>query len=89
MASRSRLSSYIFNTQPDDSLKCCICFDLASCPLQHEVCGKLFCSECIEKNGKKPCPMCREENPKYFKDKRGEHFFSVSCIANFKHIIHR
>ncbi len=64
--------TYDFITPPDNNLVCSICLEVAKDPKQHEDCGKLFCSECIEKNGRKPCPNCRAENPKYFKDKRGE-----------------
>ena len=62
----------LFVSKPDASLLCSICLDLASQPKQCEDCGKLFCSECIEKNGRKPCPTCRTDNPRYFKDVRSE-----------------
>jgi len=61
---------FVFNTEPDDSLKCQICLEVASEPMQHE-CGRLFCKECIEKNGNNPCPNCRQECPQYFLDIRG------------------
>ena len=64
--------AYNFITEPDPNLKCVICLELASQPKQCEDCGKLFCSDCIEKNGRKPCPNCRTVNPKYFKDVRGK-----------------
>ena len=63
---------YSFISGPDASLLCAICLELASQPKQCEDCGKLFCSECIEKNGTKPCPNCRTVNPKYFKDVRSK-----------------
>ena len=65
-------SSYNFISEPDDGLLCSICLDLASQPKQCEDCGKLFCSECIEKNGRKPCPNCSVDNPKYFKDAKSK-----------------
>ena len=66
-----RKHDYKFVSPPDDNLKCVICLEVAQDPKQHEDCGKLFCSECIEKNGRKPCPNCRAVNSRYFKDKRG------------------
>ena len=64
-------TEYKFLTEPSDWFKCSICFEIARDPKQHEGCGKIFCSECIEKCMNKPCPNCRGENPKYFTDKRG------------------
>ena len=69
----SRLFDYKFIKEPDDILRCSICLEVArNQPMQHGECGcgKLFCKECIEKNGNKPCPMCRGEDPKYFEDAR-------------------
>ena len=68
---------YSFITEPDDIhvLKCSICLGIAKGqPMQHGAsgCGKLFCKECIEKNGNDPCPMCRGEDPKYFEDARSK-----------------
>ena len=39
---------YVFISEPEDCLLCCICLDLASQPKQCEDCGKLFCTEFIE-----------------------------------------
>ena len=66
--------NYQFLVEPDNSLKCCICLEVASRPKQHgnSGCGKLFCEDCIAKNKEKPCPMCRASNPKYFEDVRSE-----------------
>ena len=69
----TRNQDYKFTSPPDDNLKCVICLKVAQYPKQHEDCGKFFCSECIEKNGRKPCPNCRAVNPRYFKDKRGRY----------------
>ena len=69
--------------EPSDKLKCLICLDVAKDPKQHETCGKIFCSECIESYGDKPCPSCRAESPNYFTDTRGEKTFAdnqVACI---------
>ena len=66
---------YKFLVELDSTLKCCICLEVAKGrPKQHgdSGCGKLFCEECIEKNGSKPCPMCRAKNPKYFEDVRSK-----------------
>ena len=73
--------NYNFVTKPDANLICSICLELPGNPKQCEDCGKLFCSECIEKNGRKPCPNCRTVNPKYFKDVKSKNFHSVIlCI---------
>ena len=79
-SSQSKEIDYIFITEPDDSLKCSTCFEVARDPKQCEDCGKLFCSECIEKNGNKPCPNCRKENPRYFKD--SVFFLKKLCIVD-------
>ena len=68
----SKFKTYNFISEPDGCLLCSICLDLASQPKQCEDCGKLFCSECIEKNGREPCPNCRTHDPRYFKDARSK-----------------
>ena len=65
---RRIIFNYMFVTEPDGDLKCAICLEVAQDPTQHGKCGKLFCSECIDKNGNMPCPICRAENPQYFAD---------------------
>ena len=61
-----------FLSEPDVTLKCLICLAVARDPRQHEECGKLFCSECIEKNGTdKPCPNCKQTGAHFYKDNRG------------------
>ena len=78
----SKFKAYNFISEPDDCLLCSICLELASQPKQCEDCGKLFCSECIKKNGRKPCPNCRTNKPKYFKDVKSKQIFqSLLCIA--------
>ena len=71
MATRNQ--DYLFTSPPHDNLKYVICLEVAQDPKQHEDCGKLFCSDCIEKNGRKPCPSCKAMDPRYFKDKRGRY----------------
>ena len=62
-----------FLSEPDDALKCLICLSVARDPRQHEECGKLFCSECIEKYGMyKPCPNCKKTGAHFYKDHRGK-----------------
>ncbi len=62
-----------FITEPNESLKCLICFGVARDPKQHEDCGKLFCKKCLKEYGKdKPCHYCKEKEPKYFKDERSK-----------------
>ena len=59
---------------PPEDLKCLICLEVARDPMQHEACGKLFCKECIERNGmENPCPNCRISEPKFFMDNRSKH----------------
>ena len=65
---------YMFTSEPDDALKCLICLSVAKDPWQHGKCGRLFCKNCIDKNGKsKPCPNCRMEQPQYFEDTRSKY----------------
>ena len=63
---------YQFITEPDESLKCSICLEVAVDPKQEEGCGKLFCRECIRKNGSQPCPNCRTGHPNYYNDKKSK-----------------
>ena len=65
---RKKIFNYKFVTEPDNDLKCGICLEVAKDPTQHGKCGKLFCSECIDKYGNMPCPNCRSENPQSFAD---------------------
>ena len=53
---------------PPDDLKCQICLCVARDPQQHpgddsNPCGKVFCSDCINKHQSKNtnCPNCRKE----------------------------
>ena len=84
MCSNGKTKSYNFLSEPNACLLCSICLELTSQPKQCEDCGKLFCSECIEKNGRKPCPNCRTDNPKYFRDARSKLIAKlfVHCITN-------
>ena len=65
---------YNFVTEPDDSLRCLICLEVAINPAQHGNCGRQFFSACIKKIGNKPFPNCRAENPQYFMDTRSKFF---------------
>ena len=78
----SNFNTYCFISEPDASLICSICMELASQPKQCEDCGNLFCRECIEKNGRNPCPTCRTVNPKYFKDVRSKKCFVLVFVQN-------
>ena len=69
--------NFLFLSEPSESLKCSICLEVAREPRQEEICGKLFCRECIEKNGSGPCPTCRAVQPKFFNDKRSENSFKT------------
>lgn len=66
-------SKYSFLDPPNESLFCGLCFDIASQPKQCKNCGKLFCNECIEKNGQKPCPNCRTREFGYSQDVRSKY----------------
>ena len=67
----------IYVEEPPNALKCVICLDVATDPVQHE-CGKLFCSECLDRFGRsKPCPHCCRTNPQYFTDHKSETLDSV------------
>ena len=61
-----------FISKPDANLACAICLNIASQPKQCEDCGKLFCTKCIEKNRRNPCPNCRTKKPRYFKDAKSK-----------------
>ena len=62
-----------FLSEPDDALKCPICWAVARDPRQHEECGKLFCSECIKKYGThKPCPNCKKTGAHFYKDNKSK-----------------
>ena len=80
MCSSANTKSYNFISEPEDCLLCAICLELASQPKQCEDCGKLFCSECIEKNGRKPCPSCRTDDPRYFKDAKSKLILSILFV---------
>ncbi len=68
-----QISSSTTDYEPNDVLKCLICFELCEDPWQHEKCGRLFCRKCVEDYGReKPCPNCREKRPKYFEDNRSK-----------------
>lgn len=72
-----------FVTEPDESLKCLICLEVAKDPWQHDKCGRLFCRRCLDKHGRsKPCPTCRMKRALYFEDSRSKRdiqFLSVKC----------
>ena len=60
--------------EPHDNLQCQICFDAARDPHQH-ICGKIFCSKCLDRHGRqKPCPNCRKDprTDPYFPDVRSK-----------------
>ena len=83
----ARKYEYNFIDELSDKLKCLICLDVAKDPKQHETCGKIFCSECIEKNKDKPCPSCRTKSPNYFTDTRGEENNYLICTFTDKIIL--
>ena len=81
--------SYNFIHELNDDLKCMICLDVAENPLQHELCGKLVCKECVEKLEKdKPCPHCRTQESAFFTDNKSKLFESSAAhLACRGHII--
>lgn len=53
---------YKFVGEPDADLKCPICLQVATEPVVHEACKKIFCKKCIRSHGEeKPCPHCRRQ----------------------------
>lgn len=78
MAVSNGKTQFKFASEPDDSLKCLICLEVAKNPWQHGKCGRLFCKECLDKIGAyQPCPNCRMEHPQYFEDNKSESWRSV------------
>ncbi len=63
-----------FVVEPQDALKCLICYAVSRDPWQHGSCGRLFCRSCLDKYVKsvKQCPYCREEDPQYFMDRKSK-----------------
>ena len=83
----SKTDKYNFMTEPEDDLLCIICLEVAEEPWQHGECGRLLCKKCLNKLGrKKPCPNCREENPKYFTDSRSKFCNVWSLGQRFHHL---
>ncbi len=71
-SSTSGSNKYHFLAEPDSALLCVICSKVAEEPWQHGKCGRLFCKECLKKNGRdKPCPCCKMQ-PQYFEDNKSE-----------------
>ena len=65
--------AYNFVGELDEELKCIICLEVATDPLQHEECGKLFCTDCLESYGKeKPCANCRTGGTHFYRDNRSK-----------------
>ena len=55
---------YSFTEEPDSSLQCVVCLEIAEDSWQH-----ILCKECLEKYGRdKPCP--RREQSQYFEDNK-------------------
>jgi late competence protein required for DNA uptake (superfamily II DNA/RNA helicase) len=64
---------YNFVQEPEDDLKCIICSNVAEDPMQHVKCGKLFCKECLENEGRdQPCPSCKMD-AEFYPDTRSEY----------------
>ena len=89
MASNSAdiVNKYHFIAEPDSALQCVICLDVAEDPRQHEECGRLLRTGCLEKYGRdKPCPNCRREQPQYIKDK----FYCavVALLSSYTSLFH-
>ena len=90
MASKMSLNCKCL-TEPPSELRCQICFEVARDPLQHEVCGKLFCKECLEEYGRsKPCPSCMKESSHYCEDHERKCMLSlVLPVFNVLHLLGR
>ena len=76
---------YEFIDDPDDALKCRICFeDVAEEPWQHGQCGKLFCEKCLDLYGRnKPCPSCKAEQPHYLVNAESKYTDPFDLFGNY------
>ena len=75
MAASNSKYQYHFKSEPDSSLKCAICLEVASKPWQHRDCGKLFCGACLnhkESESDKFCPYCKQKQPIYMEDSKSK-----------------
>ncbi len=62
-----------FVQPPPDDLICLICTFVAKDPQQLTCCGKIFCTDCLDKLGAaQSCPHCREDVWESFEDKRSK-----------------
>ena len=78
---------YKFTEEPDSSLQCVVCLEIAEDPWQHSKCGRLLCKECLEKYGiDKPCPNCRREQPQYFEDNRSKWHIDLNFSIDLKNM---
>ena len=64
----------ILFAKPCDEQVCPICREIVDCPQQIICCGQDICKECLQNwlERQNTCPMCREDCPKYFLDKRND-----------------
>lgn len=60
-------------------MTCALCLEVAVNPLQHEKCGKLFCSDCLEE--RTPCPHCKTKDFKYFLIQSGKYSYTTKWKA--------
>lgn len=76
---------YKFISDLQEELKCGICDQAATAPLQHGSCGRIFCKKCLETyvKGKlcPPCPFCFQTYPVFFSDMRGEVLRNIARLA--------
>eukprot|EP00794_Sanderia_malayensis_P009744 gene9744-10740_t len=45
-----------------ESLKCCICFEIAKDAVESTCCHHIFCEKCEKTLGDNPCPQCRKND---------------------------
>ena len=78
-----------FSDSEHEDLTCAICSAVATDPMKHEACQKLFCRECLEKHGEdKPCAYCKIEGSMYYESKlinKGEHSLDLIFFSPKSH----
>ena len=73
---------YKFVSEPDVDLKCLICLQVATDPVVHDACGKIFCKVCIRSHGEhKACPHCRRQ--RYSAAEKSKSIILIQCAGTF------
>jgi hypothetical protein len=68
-----------FVSEPQETLKCILCTEVADDPLQHSGCGTLMCRNCLDGYGKeRPCPKCKQKS-EYYMDNKSKYGSVYRC----------